>query len=315
MKLASLALFIMCGCAAAEPWTLVQSQHFELYTSGNPDTGRDTIVFFEQVHGLFAAWNAKEPVDAPRVRIINFGSEQEYRKYQPNPLVVAYFITGVAGDFIVATNLTRNTYPVALHEYVHLVVKRSGLRLPSAMNEGLAEFYATLKVTPAGIEIGTPPVARLLTLRHSKLFPLEVLLAVDTKSPIYHNIFSADIFYAESWALTHMLLLSPAYRDKSRSYAREVQAGPDPVRALERITGKSAAGILADLEKYSHRDRFVNATLDGKWDLDVPLPVRRPATEREWGTALAGLLDSMGRHAEAQQRYAALDSPGSQSRN
>jgi hypothetical protein len=298
----------------AQQWSLVQTQHFELYTSGDPDAGRAAAIFFEQVHDLFAGWNAKEPVSAPRVKIIVFQSDEEYRHFQPNTLAAAYFLSGAPGDFIVTRNLIPGTYPVAVHEYVHLVVKRSGLRISTAMNEGLAEFYSTLRVTPAGIEIGTPPVARLFTLRYAKLIPLEELFAVGTRSPIYRDREHAETFYAESWALTHMLLLSPEYRDKTVSYARDMQ-GKDPVPALEGITGKPAHQILSDLHHYVHRDRFVTAVLDGKWDQHRSTPESRPATKYESGMALASLLDAMGRRAEARAIYSALAAGGSESRN
>jgi len=299
MKLLGLALMAVGFGTAAEQWTIVESPHFELYTSGDAKAARETIVFFEQVHDLFASWNAKEQAAAPRVKIIVFQDEAEYRRYQPNQLAAAFFLSGVAGDFIVTRSLNRDTYPVAVHEYVHLVVKRSGLRITTAMNEGLAEFYSTLKVTKAGIEIGTPPVARLLALRYSTLIPLDVLFSVSTRSPIYRDRAQVDAFYAESWALTHMLLLSPEYRDKTTSYARDMQAG-DPVAALERITGKTSAQILADLHHYVHRDRFVTALLDGTWEEHRVLPEARPATALESSAALTGLLESEGRRGPRQ---------------
>jgi hypothetical protein len=313
MKLAGFAMIAVlsaCPSLVAEGWTIVQTPHFELYTSGSAEAGRDTVAFFEQVHDLFASWNAKESASAARVKIIVFQSEKEYRLYQPNQLAAAFFLSGAAGDFIVTRNLTRETYPVAIHEYVHLVVKRSGLRITTAMNEGLAEFYSTLKVTKAGIDIGTPPAVRVFTLRHIRLLTLSELFAVDTHSPAYGNQLQAEAFYAESWALTHMLLLSPEYRDKTTSYARDMQTGPDPLSALERITGKSGLAILTDLQRYVHRDRFVTALLDGKWDAHRSAPEARAATQIESGMALAGLLDAEGRHAEARERYEALGGTG-----
>ena len=306
----ALAMAVVQSCAA-EQWTKIDSPHFELFTSGSPDAGRDAILFFEQVHDLFANWNARESASSPKVHLIIFQSDQEYAEYQPNRLADAYFVSGETGDFIVTRNLTRATYPVAVHEYVHLVVKRSRLKITTAMNEGLAEFYSTLKITRAHIEIGTPPVIRLLTLRSARLFSLSTLFAVDTRSPVYQDRASTEAFYAESWALTHMLLLSPEYRDKSTSYARDMAKGPDPLTALERITGRSALQISNDLQHYVRRDRFVTALLDGKWDEHRTAPEVSQATPREAGMALAGLLDAMGRHAEARARYQALAEPGS----
>jgi hypothetical protein len=313
---------LMASSAFAGPdtehWSIVRSAHFELYTSvGSEPAGLQAVEFFEQVHSMFASWHAKSQASDPRVRIIVFQSEKDYRWYQPNPMAAAFFQSGNRGDFIVMKNLSAESYPVAVHEYVHLVVKRSGLRMTTAMNEGLAEFYSTLKVSPKGIEIGTPPVARLWALRQSKLMPLPELLSVGMGSPIYHSndVDRLAIFYAESWALTHMLLLSPEYRTKSASYARAMQAGPDPLTALERTTGKSAAQILGDLKAYVRRDRFVTALLDAKLDRQLQPPEVRPATRQESGMALADLLDNMGRHAEANERYEALARPESETRN
>jgi hypothetical protein len=197
------------------------------------------------------------------------------------------------------------TYPVAVHEYVHLIVNHSGLKLTTAMNEGLAEFYSTLKITPEGIEIGNPPEARLMGLHRGSLIPLASLLAVQSPTAAYPKEQQVQLFYAESWALTHMLLLSPEYRSKTASYARAMQAGPDPVAALERITGKTSSQIQADLARYLRNTRFVTAQLDAKPAREELFEVR-PATRRESGMALAGLLDSMGRHDEAVIRYREL---------
>ena len=98
------------------------------------------------------------------------------------------------------------------------------------------------------------------------------------------------------------------------SYARDMQ-GKDPVPALEGITGKPAHQILSDLHHYVHRDRFVTAVLDGKWDQHRPAPESRPATKYESGMALASLLDAMGRREEARAIYSALAAGGSESRN
>ncbi len=96
MKL--LLVAALATCSYAQQWSLVQTQHFELYTSGDLGTGRGATIFFEQVHDLFAGWNAKEPASAPRVKIIViFLSDEEYLHFQPNSLAAAYFLSGPPG--------------------------------------------------------------------------------------------------------------------------------------------------------------------------------------------------------------------------
>jgi hypothetical protein len=311
---AFLSALAASACLASEHWTKVKSGHFELYTEGSESAGRDAVVFFERVRSMFESWNAKDRKPAP-VRIVVFRSDEEYRLYQPNPIAVAYFVAGSGGEFIVTKNLSSQTYPQAVHEYVHLVIQHSGLKIPLAMNEGLAEFYSTLKVTSKGIDIGTPPDVRVRDAQSTSLMPLAELLSIDRTSPAYRDGQRAATFYAESWALTHMLLLSPEYRTKSPSYIRAMQAPPDPLTALERTAGKPAAQILVDLEHYVHQKRFVTALLDAKLDPHLAAPEVRPASAFESGMALANLLESMGRVAEAKERYALLARPDFDSRN
>ena len=45
----------------------------------------------------------------------------------------------------------------------------------------------------------------------NKWIPLETILSVDHNSPYYNEKSKAGGFYNESWALTHMLMLDPAY--------------------------------------------------------------------------------------------------------
>ena len=61
-------------------------------------------------------------------------------------------------------------------------------------------------------------VVRVLhVLRSEPWIPLATLLAVDHSSPYYNEKSHAGMFYAESWALVHMLNLDPAYRPQLKT--------------------------------------------------------------------------------------------------
>jgi hypothetical protein len=295
---AALLSVLLAWPISAANWTVVQSEHFELYTSGAPDAGRKAVVFFEHVRDLFAGWNAKDTRPGQRIRIVVFQSDKEFRQYEPNPLVAAFYVTGRGGEFIVMKNFSPETYPVAVHEYVHLVVNHSGYRLPTAMNEGLAEFYSTLKVTPKGIEVGDAPASRIRTLQRGGFFPLPALLSIGPQSPAYRDPQQVDVFYAESWALTHMLLLSPEYSSKTSSYARAMQTGPDPLAILQRITGKTVPQIESDLQRYVHQSRFNAVLLDAGAGPRPESLETRPAAGSEVDGLLDGLLESLGRASQ-----------------
>ena len=42
-------------------------------------------------------------------------------------------------------SISSEYFPVAIHEYVHLLVSDAGLKLPIWMNEGMANSYSTMR--------------------------------------------------------------------------------------------------------------------------------------------------------------------------
>ena len=97
---------------------------------------------------------------------------------------------------------------VVYHEFVHLLVNNSVRSMPLWFNEGLAEYYATFEVQRVG-RIARPRNVQedhVLLLR-DRFLPLESIVAVDHDSPLYNESDKTSIFYAESWALVHYLLM------------------------------------------------------------------------------------------------------------
>ena len=102
-------------------------------------------------------------------------------------------------------------FGLAAHEYAHLVLRTSASQLPPWLKEGLAEFFATLQITEHGTELGGALPGRVRTLQHRTWTPLADVFALSEEAQKNQERSTADLFYAESWALTEMLLLSPKY--------------------------------------------------------------------------------------------------------
>jgi tetratricopeptide (TPR) repeat protein len=97
---------------------------------------------------------------------------------------------------------------VIYHEYVHLLVENTTGNMPAWFNEGLAEYYSTFSVEEdRKVHLGELIPYHLETLREGKLYPLRSLFAVDHYSPEYNEKNKRGMFYAESWALVHYLIL------------------------------------------------------------------------------------------------------------
>jgi signal recognition particle subunit SEC65 len=194
-RIAVAVIPLLCGleCASAAPrWLKLNSANFELFTTAGERRGRDAILYFEQVRGLFLKATHSSGGSALPVRIVAFSSDKEYQPYRASEAAAAYAMGGHDRDYIVLSGTGSENYPVAVHEYVHLLMKPVGKR----------------------VQVGDILPGRFLVLQQSKWLNLETLIAIDHNSPYYNEKSRASVFYAEAWALTHMLMLTEPYRAK-----------------------------------------------------------------------------------------------------
>ena len=148
------AAFILFAVAipaiAADQWVRVTTPEFELFTSTGEKKGRETLRHFEQVREFFLkASPVRGPADFP-VRIVEFGSDEQYQPFRPDNGTAAYFFATPGRDYIVLGPAASGNYPVAIHEYMHVIIRHSGLKIPVWLNEGWADVYSTLR--PMGKE-------------------------------------------------------------------------------------------------------------------------------------------------------------------
>ena len=286
-------------------WIKATSSNFELYTTAGEKKAREGIVHFEQVRSFFLKSSGLKPAKG-RVRIVAFQSDKEYGPYRINAGAEAHAGGGRNHDEIVMRSISEENYPVAVHEFVHILLKPEE-NLPLWLNEGEAELFSSL--TPVGkkVRVGDLLPGRLLELRESKWLDLETLCAVQRDSPYYNVKDKQRIFYAESWALAHMLVLDQRYRPKDQEFLLQIHNGADASAAFYTAFGKHPFEVWQDLQAYMRRDRFNVAIYDVTLEKSAEDPDIRPATPFESGLVLAGILaDIPQRHDEAKQAFEKL---------
>src|SRR2546423_1036253 len=153
-----------------------------------------------------------------------------------------------------------NPYHVLYHEYTHAILHVNFPPLPLWLDEGLAELYGNTTIGDKESMVGKPDISHLALLQQSKLIPLETLLQVDHSSPFYNEQNRASVFYAESWALVHFLLMDPDARkenlfgkfvDSWNKSGNQVDAARQTFGDLKRFGQK--------IEAYARQERFYNA--------------------------------------------------------
>jgi tetratricopeptide (TPR) repeat protein len=296
-----LALFCTSDAYSESKWIQMQSANFEAYSSAGERDTRDALRDFERVRDFFLQANQREPPKPVPVYVVVFGSEKEYAPYRFNEVAIAYYFGGSDRDYIVMGRTGDEAARVAVHEYVHLVARHLGLKYPTWLNEGVADLYSTLRMQGDKALVGDLVPGRMQTLFTEKWIPLPVLLSATQSSPFYNEKNKASSFYGESWALAHMLQLSPQYAPKYSEFLKILQSGADSVAALENAYGKPISEIEKDLQSYFRGNQFYGRLFPVKLVNSTEKFPATPAPEFNVRLALADLTNRPGKEAETRK--------------
>jgi tetratricopeptide (TPR) repeat protein len=237
--LAILAIFA-CSAAAASKWIRVSSPSIEISTDCSESTARAVLNHFETLRNVFRTDYASDA----RVRVFLFSSEREFEKYRSDP-AAAGFYRNEDGDDLIILPESSALKRIAAHEYLHMVMHHASPFLPRWLDEGLAEFYSTLSINGAKMRIGETIPAHLSLLSHEPWLNAEDLAL---GSPA-----DGRIFYAESWALVHMLSLTPPWREKMPEFVKLLSQGQKQDEAFPAAFGISMEEAVSILHLSLHK--------------------------------------------------------------
>ncbi len=303
MKTLAFVFALAIPLGAAEQWLRIATPHFELYTNSGEKKGKDAILHFEQVRSFFQEFSALKGRPETPARIIAFRSEKEFKPYRINEFATAYYMGGRNRDYIVMQEISAEQYPVAIHEYAHLVIRHSGASLPIWLNEGLADLFSTLRPVGNKAVIGELIPGRVRTLQIEKWIPLGVLTAVDRNSPLYNEKNKAGMFYAESWALTHMLRLAPEYDSGFRRFFTLIASGKEAAEAFQTIYGKPMTEVEKDLRTYFQRRNLYAGAIDVKLEKSAENPEISTLKNLSADLVLANLFAAIHKPDQAREIY------------
>ena len=203
--------------ATGQEWIEVKSRHFTVLTDAGEGSGRRLAREFELIRVVFQQALGHSPVDPAEPSFIYALQEESgmaellprFWEDQTRAKPVGLFRRGTDRNYVALLLDTGGDRPYATiyHEYFHLLVTVNFGEIPLWLNEGLASFWATTEIWAKDVLIGGADRDYVNILRREPLVPLSVLFAVDHESPYYNDADKASIFYAQSWAFIHYLLL------------------------------------------------------------------------------------------------------------
>ncbi len=279
LLLGTISLVLVPGADArpadeAGHWVEVRSAHFVVASNANEAEARGVAEDFEQIRALFRSTFPELRVDpAQPIMILAARDEATMKMLAPEEWdgeghirPSGLFHSDGDRDYVVLRLDAQGTtaYHTVYHEYTHALLHLNFSRIPLWLSEGVAEFFGILTVGSQEARTGNADKTHLYILSKNAWLPIETLLEASESSPYYNEKNPASVFYAESWAVVHYLLLDPEARREQllKKYLLNWNLSGDRVSA-----GREAFG---DLGKFAERvKRYVH---DANWRKGVVLP-------------------------------------------
>jgi hypothetical protein len=304
--LASLVLLASASPSAAD-WRRLDTPNFTVIGEVSAGDLRDLAIKFEGFReALGRVLSERATATAVPTVIIAFSSDRAFAPFKPTyqgrprAEVRGYFAPSTNINYILIESGGTDSERVVFHEYAHLIVSNLLTSPPAWLNEGLAEFYSTFRLMDGGrrAQLGMPIGEHLQLLKSGARVPVADLLHVDTRSPLYNESARASVFYAESWALTHMILNGQPNRAvELATYLRRVNEGAPEARAWEEAFGTDR--VEQDLKQYLARESYNTVILDFPVKVAVPTAVPRVMPAAEVAAFLGAFLVQHGQPVQA----------------
>lgn len=304
---------------AADNWLSVRSRNFHLVGNASESQIRRVGRNLEEFRAAFATlfpWAAEQSSVA--ITVVVFKDDTSFRPFKPlyggKPANVAgYFQAGSDANFIALSGDVQTPH-VIYHEFVHSLTK-DAVALPVWTSEGLAEFYSNLEIAGKEILVGRAMGEHVGLLNEKSFLPLDTFFSVEHGSPYYNESTKQGIFYAQSWATVHYLMLgnNGQRRPQFSKYLSLIAGGKSINESFREAFQADYAAMEGELFDYV-RNRLtwpaIKVKLENKIDFEREMQVSA-ISEAQAQYYLGDLLLHTGRLdvAEAQlQKAMSLDS-------
>lgn len=279
-------LVSMIAAPAYGEWRRVDSPNFVVIGDVSARDLRDITIKFEGFRETLGRLLGPRAIAAavPTVVVVfptDYAIGPFRPKYQGKPVDVAgLFLPGRDVNHLAIVNDgNAERMRIVFHEYAHLVTSNSGQTLPLWLSEGLAEYYSTFELWTdrRNAIMGGLIDEHIERLHDTVLIPIAELLKLDHSSPLYNEGSRRSVLYAQSWALTHFIILGePSRVPQLTDYLERVWSGVPTDEAWQKAFG--AWNMDRELDQYIRRRsyravRYTFSEALGKFDVPAnPIP-------------------------------------------
>src|SRR5712671_1437614 len=234
IPIALLAILLSASAPAAEPspWLEIHSAHFTVVTDAGDKKGREVALRFEQIRAVFAILLSKDRLNQPLpLTILALKNDKPY--YQIAPLrqgqpidVPGFFLPGEDQNFIVLNLFEAEPWRAVAHDFAHMLLNYNYPPAQGWFDEGLAEYFSSVRVDNKQVEIGGDPelgasfsedllqnqrelrISKSLTefLGGQVWLSMADLFTMKHDTSTYREGTHHTLFYAQSWMVMHYVL-------------------------------------------------------------------------------------------------------------
>jgi tetratricopeptide (TPR) repeat protein len=293
-------LLTAASVPAKDKWINLTTRNFNIVSNADDGATRKLALKLEQFHYVFSKiFNLilERPV---KTTVIVFKNESSFAPYKPihngRPASVAGYFQGGEDENLIVMDISANQerpMSVIYHEYTHLLTSNTPRDWPLWLKEGLAELYSSFEVFNGVVLLGAPISHHVTMLRQKTFIPLKDLLSVRRGSSLYNERERKGIFYAESWALCHYMMVgdSNAREPQMVEYTALINQGVDSEKAFAQAFKTDAAQIEKQIKSYISRSTYTANTyklpsIEGEKDFSVT-PMTEAAVQYYLGNVLA----------------------------
>src|ERR1700736_6166336 len=288
---ATLLALVFCfpgRAAEPSPWLEIHSIHFTVITDAGDKKGREVAVRFEQMRAVFATLLGKERLhQSVPLTILAFDNDKSY--YQVAPLrkgqpieVPGFFLPGDDQDFIVLSLSEDESWRAVAHDFAEMLLNYNYPPAQGWFDEGLSEYFSSIRVDNKYVELGTDPELFPSTTRDllgnqrdsrapkslTELLAAQVWLSLSDLFSMKHDTSTRNegshhtLYYAESWIVMHYLLHEQKLPEIG-TYFNLVLNQHAPVEdAIQKAYGMSSAQLEQAVKAYLHSQTGLLTAVD-----------------------------------------------------
>jgi hypothetical protein len=295
-----LSAFLCSSSFAAEqsPWLEIHSTHFTVITDAGEKKGKEVALRFEQMRSVFAGLLLKDRLNQP-IPLTILALKNDKNFYQMAPLqngqpisVPGFFVPGEDQDFIVLNLFEEESWRAVAHQFAHMLLNYNYPPAQAWFDEGLAEYFSSIRVDNKQVEIGGDPELRsafsedLLQnqteVRNppkslTELLGGQVWLSMTDLFTMLHDTSSYQegthrtLFYAQSWMVMHYLLHEKKLPETGTYFDLVLNQGLRVEEAIQKAYGMSPEQFEQAVKVYFHSLTPLFTALDASKQAQPPI--------------------------------------------